>query len=65
MISCEKCIKSEDKNLGSCFQNSHEVLQSVKVTGAIDYKSTYSKAEFKQIRENEHIKKWNEKQMYG
>ena len=65
LISCEKCIKSEDKNLGSSFQNSHEVPQGVKVTGVIDYESTYSKAEFKQTRENELIKKWNEKQMYG
>ena len=66
MISCEKCIKSEEKNLGSCVQNSHEVLlQGVKVTGVIEYKSTYSKDEFKQTRENERIWGWNDKQMYG
>lgn len=39
------------------------LLQGVKVTGVIEYKSTYSKTEFKWTLENEQIRKWNDKQM--
>ena len=41
------------------------LLQGVKVTGVIEYKSTYSKTDFKWTLENEQIRKWNDKQMCG
>ena len=41
------------------------LLQGVKVTGVIEYNSTYSKTEFTWTLENEQIRKWNDKQMCG
>ena len=50
LVSCEGCIRMEEKNLGQYVRNSIEpLIESVKSAETIEYNDTVNKKEFKQI----------------
>ena len=66
LISCEKCVKSEENNLGWYIKNADEVLlEGVKVADVIEFETCINKDDFKRAWENERIKKWHEKKCMG
>ena len=66
LISCQLCIRMEEKNLGLYVRNSVEPLtEGVKAAETIEYNDTVNKKEFKQswIREKKEL--WKNKRIYG
>ena len=60
LISCEKCVKSEENNLGWYIKNADEVLlEGVKTADVIGNETCSNKVDFKQPWENEGIRKWH------
>ena len=66
LISCEGCIRTEEKNLRWYVRNSVEpLLESVKAAETIKYNDTVNKKEVKQCWMREKKELWKNKGMYG
>ena len=66
LVSCESTIRSEENNLGWYLKNSNEnLLQGLKHVGILNYKESVSKKDFKKSPNENRVKNWKEKQMYG
>ena len=66
LISCEKCILSEENNMGWYVMNSVEpLLKAVKSAGIVHVVNCVKPKEFKKKRVEDGEKSWREKKMYG
>ena len=66
LISCERCVRSEENSLGWYVKNSLEVLlQGVRATSVIRSEETVSKDEFKTSWNNEKLTSWKERRLHG
>ena len=56
LISCERCVRSEENSLGWCVKNLEEDLPGgVKVTSVIEYEQSVESEEFKKQKEGEGV----------
>ena len=66
LISCERCIRMEENNLGWYVRNLVEpLIEGVKAAETIEYNDTVNKKEFKQRWMREKKELWKNKTMYG
>ena len=66
LISCQKCVKSEENNLGWYIKNADEVLlEGVKMADVIEYETCSNKVDFKRPCENERTRKWHERNVWA
>ena len=66
LISCEKCIKMEENNLGWYVRNSVEpLIEGVKAAETTECNDTVNKKEFKQTWMRKKKELWKNKIMYG
>ena len=64
LISCEGCIKMEEKNLGWYVRNSVEpLIEGVKVAETVEYNDRKNRKEFKLRWMREKKKLWKNKTM--
>ena len=66
LISYEKCIRTEENNMGWYVRNSIEpLLEAVKSAGIVDVMNCVKPEEFKKKRVEDGEKSWREKKMHG
>ena len=66
LISCDRCVRSEENSLRWYVKNLVEVLlQGVRATGVIRSEGTVSKDEFKTSWNNEKLNSWKDKRLHG
>ena len=66
LISCERCIRSEENNIGWYVRNSIEpLLEAVKSAGTVDVLNCVKPEEFKKKRVEDGKISWREKKVYG
>ena len=62
LISCERCVRSQENSLGWYVKNSLEaLLQGVRITSVIRSEEKVSKDEFKTSWNNEKLNSWKGK----
>ena len=66
LISCERCVRSEENNMGWYVRNNIEpLLEAVKTAGIVDVVNCVKPEEFKKKIVQDGEKSWREKKMYG
>ena len=66
LVGCESTIRSEENNLGWYLKNWNEnLLQGLKHVRILNFKESVSKKDFKKSPNENRVKNWKEKQMYG
>ena len=67
LISCERCIRSEENSVGWYVRNSNggQLLETVKASGVVDLEAAVKPEQFKKEAVEEEMKTWREKKMHG